>query len=70
MEVPGIPAAVSDNVVPCGWELVALKSTFLYHDPHDLFKKGIIFQGRLCILDSEQSGNRSKVELCSLSNKI
>lgn len=43
MEVPGIPAAVSDNAVPCGWELVALKSTFLYHDPHDLFKKGIIF---------------------------
>lgn len=71
VEVPGsLPAAVSDDVVPCGWELVALKSTILYHDPHDPLKKGIIFQGYLCVLDSEQPGNCSKVELCSLSDKI
>lgn len=53
-----------------GRELVALKSTILYHAPHDLLKKAIIFQGYLCDLDSEQSGNCPKVELGSLSDKI
>lgn len=67
----GHPAAASDkHVVPCGWELVALSSTILYHVPHDLIQKGIIFQGYLRVLDSEQPGNRPKVELGSLSGKI
>jgi hypothetical protein len=66
-----LPAAASDkHVVPCGWKLVALNSTILYHAPHDLLKKAIIFQGYLCVLDSEQSGNCPKVELGSLSDKI
>jgi hypothetical protein len=66
-----LPAAVSDkHVVPCGGKLVALNSTILYHVPHDLLKKGIVFQGCLCVLDSEQSGNCPKVELGSLSDKI
>jgi hypothetical protein len=66
-----LPAAASDEyVVPCGWKLVALKSTILYHDPHDLLKKGVVFQGLLCVLDSEQPGDGPKVELCSLSDKI
>lgn len=50
--------------------LVALNSTISYHAPHDLLKKVIVFQGRLCVLDSEQSGDRPKVELGSLSDKI
>jgi hypothetical protein len=66
-----LPAAASDkHAVPCGRELVALNSTILYHAPHDLLKKAIIFQGYLCVLDSEQPGNRPKVELGSLSDKI
>jgi hypothetical protein len=68
------PAAVSDfiNVDPRGrqWELVALTLTISYHDPHDLLQKVIVFQGYICILDSEQSGNCPKVELCSLPHKI
>ena len=69
-----LPAAASDkHVVPCGrvaGRLVALNSTVLYHVPHDLLKKGIIVQGYLCVLDSEQPGNCPKVELGSLSDKI
>jgi len=57
-------------MIGCGWELVAQTSTVLYHDPHDLLKKDIIFQGFLCVLDSEQSGDRPEIELCSLPDKI
>jgi len=69
----GPPAAASDLCGPRGWpwELVALTSTILYHDPHDLLQKGIVFfQDYFCILDSEQSGNGPKIELCPLSDKI
>jgi hypothetical protein len=66
----GPPAAASDLCGP-RTELVALTSTNLYHHhPHDPLQKGIVFQDYFCILDSEQSGNGPKIELCPLSDKI
>jgi hypothetical protein len=74
-EAGGYPAAAVSHFIsvdPRGrqWELVALTLTISYHDPHDLLQKVIVFQGYICILDSEQSGNCPKVELCPLPHKI
>jgi len=74
----GLPAAVQLSDLgfiiarTACWELalVAPTSTILYHDPHDLLQKSIIFQSYLRIPDSEQSGNSPKVELRPLSDKV